>query len=169
MKRFLSQNLLAGIKIPHAKPQRRKDFILFQGKTLKNKNITHLFIMAALLMLAVAAGDGKAQATDPQASRPNLGPAVTALPQAAPPMAPSKTISQAVSAPSQPPCSGPSCPLTAATGPQGDIRDIRGPIHMPNPLSWIWGRHRGCDPAFSVLGLLEMVSKTGRHACQKGF
>ncbi len=29
------------------------------------------------------------------------------------------------------------CPLALGTGPGGDIRDIRGPIHIPDPRSWL--------------------------------
>ena len=31
-----------------------------------------------------------------------------------------------------------SCPLPIAAGPKGDIRDIRGPIHIPDPLIWLF-------------------------------
>jgi len=31
-----------------------------------------------------------------------------------------------------------SCPLSLSTGPKGDIRDIRGPIHIPDPRLWIF-------------------------------
>jgi hypothetical protein len=31
---------------------------------------------------------------------------------------------------------GASCPLDLTTGPKGDIRDIRGPIHIPDPRLW---------------------------------
>ncbi len=30
-----------------------------------------------------------------------------------------------------------SCALTLSTGPKGDIRDIRGPIHIPDPTRWL--------------------------------
>ena len=30
------------------------------------------------------------------------------------------------------------CPLTLSTGPKGDIRDIRGPIHIPDPTLWLF-------------------------------
>ena len=32
----------------------------------------------------------------------------------------------------------PSCPLSLSTGPKGDIRDIRGPIHIPDPRLWFF-------------------------------
>jgi len=31
-----------------------------------------------------------------------------------------------------------SCPLALSTGPKGDIRDIRGPIHIPDPRIWLY-------------------------------
>ncbi|MBT3258288.1 MAG: DUF4381 family protein [Deltaproteobacteria bacterium] len=31
-----------------------------------------------------------------------------------------------------------SCPLALSTGPKGDIRDIRGPIHIPDPRLWLF-------------------------------
>jgi hypothetical protein len=31
-----------------------------------------------------------------------------------------------------------SCPLDLTTGPKGDIRDIRGPIHIPDPRLWLY-------------------------------
>lgn len=31
-----------------------------------------------------------------------------------------------------------SCPLNLSTGPKGDIRDIRGPIHIPDPRLWVF-------------------------------
>ncbi len=31
-----------------------------------------------------------------------------------------------------------SCPLSLSTGPKGDIRDIRGPIHIPDPRLWLF-------------------------------
>ena len=33
---------------------------------------------------------------------------------------------------------GASCPLDLTTGPKGDIRDIRGPIHIPDPRLWLF-------------------------------
>ena len=31
-----------------------------------------------------------------------------------------------------------SCPLALSTAPKGDIRDIRGPIHIPDPRLWLY-------------------------------
>ncbi len=47
---------------------------------------------------------------------------------------PQPTIGNAVSAPMPPS----SCPLSLETGPKGDIRDIRGPIHIPDPHLWFF-------------------------------
>jgi len=33
---------------------------------------------------------------------------------------------------------GAACPLDLSTGPKGDIRDIRGPIHIPDPRLWLF-------------------------------
>jgi len=48
---------------------------------------------------------------------------------------PQQPLSNVISAPIP---SKASCPLSLSTGPKGDIRDIRGPIHIPDPRLWIF-------------------------------
>jgi len=40
--------------------------------------------------------------------------------------------------PATPNCTSGACPLDLSTGPKGDIRDIRGPIHIPDPRLWLF-------------------------------
>jgi len=49
--------------------------------------------------------------------------------------APPQAIRNTVAAPVP---SKASCPISISTGPQGDIRDIRGPIHIPDPHLWLF-------------------------------
>ncbi|OQY47689.1 MAG: hypothetical protein B6240_05585 [Desulfobacteraceae bacterium 4572_87] len=51
--------------------------------------------------------------------------------QSAPQQAINNTVTASI--PSKPAAS---CPLSLETGPKGDIRDIRGPIHIPDPRLW---------------------------------
>ena len=48
---------------------------------------------------------------------------------------PQQALSNTVAAPIP---SKSSCPISLSTGPGGDIRDIRGPIHIPDPRLWVF-------------------------------
>ena len=52
-----------------------------------------------------------------------------------------------------------SCPLDLSTGPKGDIRDIRGPIHIPDPRIWVFYALGGILLLFLAWALWKWLRK----------
>jgi len=52
-----------------------------------------------------------------------------------------------------------SCPLDLSTGPKGDIRDIRGPIHIPDPRLWVFYALGGILLLFLAWALWKWLRK----------
>ena len=108
-------------------------------KTMKPFAIwTAIFVLTLFFLAEGAAWSG---ATPQQAS----GKAVTGqippkpgIPAAKPPLSQSGKAIASKTGDTNPNSSPSSCPLTLAAGPKGDIRDIRGPIHIPDPLVWLF-------------------------------
>ncbi len=54
---------------------------------------------------------------------------------------------------------GAACPLDLTTGPKGDIRDIRGPIHIPDPRLWLFYALGGILLAFLAWAVWKWLGK----------
>ncbi|MCP4578846.1 MAG: hypothetical protein GY846_21415 [Deltaproteobacteria bacterium] len=113
--------------------------------TFKQSAIWAVFILATMLFLAegmawsaVGTQSAPQQAlsntvTSPIPSKPGPGASIK-VPDTNP-------VGQVISpqtATQNPNGTPSSCPLSLSTGPKGDIRDIRGPIHIPDPRLWLF-------------------------------
>ncbi len=49
------------------------------------------------------------------------------------------------------------------TGPQGDIRDIRGPIHIPDPWAWVGYAGAGLLGLVLIAGLILMIARARKE------
>ena len=111
--------------------------------TFKQSAIWAIFVLATLFFLvegmawsAVGTQSAPQQAlnntvTAPIPSKPDASITMPPINPAGQVISPQTATSNLNGAPS-------SCPLSLSTGPKGDIRDIRGPIHIPDPRLWLF-------------------------------
>ena len=62
-----------------------------------------------------------------------------------------------------------SCPLSISTGPKGDIRDIRGPIHIPDPRLWLFYTLGGILLLLLAWAAWKWFSKRQLHRSKEAF
>ena len=62
-----------------------------------------------------------------------------------------------------------SCPLALSTGPKGDIRDIRGPIHIPDPRLWLFYTLGGILLLLLAWAAWKWFSKRQLHRSKEAF
>ena len=108
-------------------------------KTMKPFAIwTAIFVLTLFFLAEGAAWSG---ATPQQASGKSVTgqiPPKPGIPATTPPTNPSGKAIASKTGDANPNSASSSCPLPTAAGPKGDIRDIRGPIHIPDPLAWLF-------------------------------
>jgi hypothetical protein len=103
---------------------------------------TLLCLLMLLFLIETTAFGGTETQSSPQKTFSNTVtapiPSKPGVSITGPSISPSgKTISPKTAAlnPNGPPST---CPIDLSTGPKGDIRDIRGPIHIPDPRRWVF-------------------------------
>ncbi len=62
-----------------------------------------------------------------------------------------------------------SCPIDLSTGPKGDIRDIRGPIHIPDPRLWLFYALGGILLLLLAWAAWKWFSKRQSHRSKEAF
>ena len=62
-----------------------------------------------------------------------------------------------------------SCPIDLSTGPKGDIRDIRGPIHIPDPRLWLFYALGGILLLLLAWAAWKWFSKRPSHRSKEAF
>jgi hypothetical protein len=134
--------------------QRRKEFLIVCGRVFGNRALVRAMVFAGLfLLMSVGAvlGQEKDPASSPLITQSSGGPGKTKQQAIQIPTGPgSQTVpgSQTIRGPimgnqaaSQ---SQAAAPLDSSASANGDIRDIRGPLHIPDPITWLYYGVAGC-------------------------
>ena len=151
-------------KRSRAKAQRRKDFIICRGGVFGKRVLTRTMVFAGLFLLL---GVGAVSATQidpasaPSVTQPSGSPAVSNVQSTgAPTSMGAPDGSRACRA-------EPDTPQSSAAGPANlgvasamkDIRDIRGPLHIPDPLAWLIYSAAGFLLLLASAVILEMAQE----------
>ena len=141
-------------KKSRAEAQRRKDFDIVCGRVFGNRALVRAMVFAGLFLL-MSVGAVSGQEKDPASSSSIIQstgdsgatkPQVIQIPTATAPQtatglqtAPgSQTIRAPVMGNKTAPQSPAAGHLDLSASAKGDIRDIRGPLHIPDPLVWLY-------------------------------
>ena len=128
-------------KWSRAKAQRRKEFIIRCGGVSGKRVLTRTMVFVSLfLLLGVGAVSANQLVPTSTASvtQPSGSPAVqSAQPTGTHTSTGSQVVRGPVTGNQAAPRSAASLHSAPGTSAGGDIRDIRGPLHIPDPLAWL--------------------------------
>jgi hypothetical protein len=147
-------------KTSHAKAQRGKDFHIVCGRVFGNRALVRAMVFAGLFLL-MSLGAVSGQEKDPASSSSitqSTGDSGATKPQAIqiPTATAPQTATGLQTVPGSQTIRGPimgnqaasqsqaAAPLDSSASANGDIRDIRGPLHIPDPITWLYYGVAGC-------------------------
>jgi len=134
--------------------QRRKGFLIVGGRFFGGSALKLTIVFAGIFLLMAAGtvsgkqadlsstasgvlSSGDSGATKPQVIQMPNGPGLQTAPG-------SQTIRGPIMGNQAPPQSQAACPFDLGASTNGDIRDIRGPLHIPDPVAWLYYGVAGC-------------------------
>ena len=140
-------------KRSRAKAQRRKDSLIFCGRVFGYGALTRTMVFAGLFLL-MGAGAVSGSQIDPSSAPSGLQPsgssaALNPQPAGAPASTKPRMVRGPIAANQTGSQSSIARPADLGASPVGDIRDIRGPLHIPDPLAWL---------TYGIAGLLLLLA-----------